>query len=127
MGAAVAGAPTGKVTPLQPVCLFPTSLEPVAFTSLNPASPLLTSFGGQSSPASRQEAKPSFWASPTPTTKPLVFSGPPPGGPGHREQHPAGSDGQPRKKALGSPGAGNCGGGQDTALVPRVRHPTLCL
>lgn len=76
MGAAVAGALTGKVTPLQPVCLFPTSLEPVAFTSLNPASPLLTSFGGQSSPASRQEAKPPFWASPTPTTKPLVSSGP---------------------------------------------------
>ena len=76
MGAAVAGALTGKVTPPQPVCLFPTSLEPVAFTSLNPASPFLTSFRGQSSPASRQEAKPPFWASPTPTTKPLVSSGP---------------------------------------------------
>ena len=76
MGAAVAGVLTGKVTPPQPLCLFPTSLEPVAFTSLNPASPFLTSFRGQSSPACGQEAKPPFWASPTPTTKPLVSSGP---------------------------------------------------
>ena len=129
MGTAVAGALTGKVTPPQSVCLLPTPLESVAFTPLNPASPFLTSFHGQSSPASRQEAKSPFGASPTPTTKPLV-SGPTSrrpaaAGAAQSRTRPStlqGQTAQPRMKAPGSPSARNCGGGQDTALLPRVGH-----
>ena len=128
MGAAGAGALTGKVTPPQPVCLFPTSLEPVAFTSLNPASPFLTSFRGQSSPASRQEAKPPFWASPNTNNKASGLLRPHlQEARGSRSSTLQGQTAQLRMQALGSPGAGNWGGGQDTALVPRVGHPTLCL
>lgn len=116
MGAAVAGALTGKVSPPQSVCLFPTSLEPVAFTPLNPASPFLTSSHGQSSPASRQEAKSPFGASPTPTTKPLV-SGPTSrrpaaAGAARSRTRPStlqGQTAQPRMKAPGSPVPGTAG------------------
>lgn len=42
-------------------------------------------------------------------------------------KHPAGSDCTAANEGPGQPGAGNCGGGPDTALVPRVGHLTLCL